>query len=190
MPVPVRRARGFVPEPVPLDPGSDACILALGGQEKGTFTLTRGDAAFVSPHLGDLGDYRSQMNYRSELASFERMLSLSPDVVVRDMHPDYFTSRIAAVLGAGKVIEVQHHHAHAVSVMAEYGISGPVIGVSFDGTGFGGDGTLWGGEFLLARQHDFRRLAHLRHVPLPGGERAVREPWRMSLMYLLSLIHI
>jgi hydrogenase maturation protein HypF len=184
MPVPLRRARGFVPEPVPLDPGSDACILALGGQEKGTFTLTRGDAAFVSPHLGDLGDYRSQKNYHSELASFKSMLSLSPSVVVRDMHPDYFTSRIAGVLGAEKIIEVQHHHAHAVSVMAEYGISEPVIGVSFDGTGYGGDGTLWGGEFLLARQHDFTRLAHLRHVPLPGGERAVREPWRMSLMYL------
>jgi len=185
--VPVRRARGFVPEPVPINPGADACILALGGQEKGTFALTRGDAAFVSPHLGDLGDYRSQMNYRSELASFEKMLSVSPSVIVRDMHPDYFTSRIAGVLGGERVIEVQHHHAHAVSVMAEYGITEPVIGISFDGTGFGGDGTLWGGEFLLASQYEFRRLAHLRCVPLPGGERAVREPWRMSLMYLREI---
>lgn len=187
VPVPVRRARGFVPEPVPIDPGADTCILALGGQEKGTFTLTRGDSAFVSPHLGDLGDYRSQKNYRSELASFEKMLSVSPSVIVRDMHPDYFTSRLAGVLGGDRITEVQHHHAHAVSVMAEYGISEPVIGISFDGTGFGGDGTLWGGEFLLARQHDFHRLAHLKCVPLPGGERAVREPWRMSLMYLREL---
>ncbi len=187
IPVPVRRARGFVPEPVPLDPGADVSILALGGQEKGTFTMTRGDAAFVSPHLGDLGDHRSQLNYRSELVSFEKMLSVSPSVIVRDMHPDYFTSRIAGVLDAERIIEVQHHHAHAVSVMAEYGIREPVIGVSFDGTGYGGDGTLWGGEFLLARQQDFRRLAHLKCVPLPGGERAVREPWRMSLMYLREL---
>jgi hydrogenase maturation protein HypF len=187
IPVPVRRARGFVPEPVRISYGADVCILGMGGQEKGTFALTRGDSVFISPHLGDLGDYRSQKNYRNELASFEKMLDLSPDVIVRDMHPDYFTSRIAGILPAERIIEVQHHHAHAVSVMAEYGITGPVIGVSFDGTGYGGDGTLWGGEFLLARQHDFRRLAHLRCVPLPGGERAVREPWRMSLIYLREL---
>jgi hydrogenase maturation protein HypF len=185
--VPVRRARGFVPEPVPIDPGTEACILALGGQEKGTFTLTRGDAAFVSPHLGDLGDVRSQRNFRAELEAFTGMLGVTPSVVVRDMHPDYFTSRLAGELGAGRVIEVQHHHAHAVSVMAEYGITEPVIGISFDGTGFGGDGTLWGGEFLLAKHHDFSRLAHLGPVPLPGGERAVREPWRMALMYLRGL---
>ncbi len=186
-PVPVRRARGFVPEPVPIDPGAKISILGLGGQAKGTFTITRGNAAFVSPHLGDLGDYRSQKNYRSELVSFEEMLGVSPSVIVRDMHPDYFTSRFAGVLGAETIIEVQHHHAHAVSVMAEYGLGGPVIGISFDGTGYGGDGTLWGGEFLLATRHDFRRLAHLKCVPLPGGERAVREPWRMSLMYLREL---
>ena len=186
-PVPVRRARGFVPEPVPIDPGAEVSILGLGGQMKGTFALTKGAAAFISPHLGDLGDYRSQKNYRDELVSFEKMLAVSPSVIVRDMHPDYFTSRLAGVLGGEKILEVQHHHAHAVSILAEYGISEPVIGISFDGTGFGGDGTLWGGEFLLARRHDFRRLAHLKCVPLPGGERAVMEPWRMSLMFLREL---
>lgn len=186
IPVPLRRARGFVPEPVPLEPPPDRCILALGGQEKGAFALTRGGAVFVSPHLGDLGDLRSQRNFRLELESFERLLEVRPEAVARDLHPDYFTSRLAAELGLAAVA-VQHHHAHAVSVMAEYGIPGPVIAVAFDGTGYGGDGTLWGGEFLLAEPHRFERLAHLRQVPLPGGEAAVREPWRMALMHLAAL---
>jgi len=184
--VPLRRARGFVPDPVALDPAPARCVLALGGQEKGTFTLTRGGSAFVSPHLGDLGDLRSQRNFRSELASFERLLEVRPEAVARDLHPDYFTSRLAAEFDL-PVVSVQHHHAHAVSVMAEYGITGPVIAVAFDGTGYGGDGTLWGGEFLLAEPHRFERLAHLRTVPLPGGEAAVREPWRMALMHLAAL---
>ena len=185
-PVPLRRARGFVPEPVPLAAPPEGCILGLGGQEKGAFALTRGGEAFVSAHLGDLGDLRSQRNYRAELEAFERLLGVRPEAAARDMHPDYFTSRLAGELGL-PVVEVQHHHAHAASVMAEYGLCDPVIAVCFDGTGYGEDGALWGGEFLLAGLHEYRRLAHLKYVPLPGGETAVREPWRMALMHLRNL---
>ncbi|MBN2184038.1 MAG: carbamoyltransferase HypF [Candidatus Krumholzibacteriota bacterium] len=187
VPVPLRRARGFVPEPVKLPQLVSRSILGTGGQEKGTFTLTKGEMAFVSSHLGDLGDLRGQMNYRLEYEAFKNLLGVEPEIAVCDMHPDYFTTRFAEEMGCSTVIKVQHHHAHAVSVMVEHGIEDPVIGVSFDGTGYGTDGKLWGGEFLLARQHDFTRLAHLKYIPLPGGAVAIREPWRMALMYLWQL---
>jgi hydrogenase maturation protein HypF len=184
--VPLRRARGFVPDPVRLPFETDRCVLALGGHEKGTFAISRGDKAFISPHLGDLGDIRSQTNYREELGQFLEILGLEADAVVHDLHPDYFTTRLAEELGCPLSIAVQHHHAHAVSVMAEYALEEPVIAVSFDGTGYGSDGKLWGGEFLLASYAGFERLAHLAYVPLPGGEAAVREPWRMALVHLYN----
>lgn len=185
--VPIRRARGFVPEPIRLFHSTDASILALGGQEKGTFALTRGGGAFISPHLGDLGDIRSQRNYRGELEDFKRLLKVEPVICAHDMHPDYFTTRLAREIDCETTYTVQHHHAHAVSVMAEYGLDEPVIAVTFDGTGYGSDGRLWGGEFLLARYGTFERLAHLKYLPLPGGEAAIREPWRMGLMHLENL---
>ncbi len=185
--VPVRRARGFVPEPIKLPLSVSRSVLGTGGQEKGTFAITRGNMAFVSSHLGDLGDFRGQMNYREELDAFKKLLGVEPEVVVCDMHPDYFTTRFCDELESVTTLTVQHHHAHAVSVMVEHGIEEPVIAVSFDGTGFGMDGKLWGGEFLLAHYHDFTRLAHLKYLPLPGGAMAVREPWRMALMYLWKL---
>lgn len=185
--VPVRRARGFVPEPIPLPHPHGASILALGGQEKATFAVSRGGVAFLSPHLGDLGDIRSQRNYRIELEEFERILEVEPEAVVCDMHPDYFTTRLAAELSFPVTMAVQHHHAHAVSVMAEHHLEEPVVAVSFDGTGFGSDGRLWGGEFLLARYDGFERLAHMKYLPLPGGETAIREPWRMALVHLWNL---
>jgi hydrogenase maturation protein HypF len=186
--VPIRRARGFVPDPIKLARRVPQAILALGGQEKGTFAIAKGDRIVLSPHLGDLGDYRSQKNYRDELADFEELLEVRPRVVVRDLHPDYFTSRLASELGGGRIIGVQHHHAHAAGVMAEHGLDGPVIAVTLDGTGYGTDGKLWGGEFLLARYDGFERLAHLAYVPLPGGEAAIREPWRMALVHLRRLL--
>ena len=185
--VPIRRARGVVPEPIDLPFESPQPILALGGQEKGTFAITKGGRAYLSAHLGDLGDYRSQKNYREELADFEDLLEVRPGIVVHDLHPDYFTTRLASKLGRMRSIAVQHHHAHAAGVMAEHGLDGPAITVSFDGTGYGTDGALWGSEFLLARYDDFERLAHLAYVPLPGGEAAIREPWRMTLVHLHRL---
>jgi hydrogenase maturation protein HypF len=185
--VPVRRARGFVPEPIDLPFEVQEPILALGGQEKGTFAVTKGGRAFLSAHLGDLGDYRSQKNYRDELADFEELLEVRPGVVAHDLHPDYFTTRLAAELDRGRRIAVQHHHAHAAGVMAEHGLEGPAIAVSFDGTGYGTDGALWGSEFLLARYDRFERLAHLVYVPLAGSEAAIREPWRMALVHLHRL---
>jgi hydrogenase maturation protein HypF len=182
--VPIRRARGFVPEPIRLTRTIRQEILALGGQEKGTFAIAKGERVFLSAHLGDLGDYRSQKNYRDELADFEQLLEVKPRILVCDLHPDYFTTRLASELGRDRIIRVQHHHAHAVSVMVEEGLEGPVIAITLDGTGFGTDGRLWGGEFLLARYDGFKRLAHLANVPLAGGEAAIREPWRMALLHL------
>ena len=186
-PVPIRRARGFVPEPISLGIEPPHSILALGGQEKGTFTISKGDKAIVSPHLGDLGDYRSQKNFRAELEGFKRILEVTPEVVVHDLHPDYFTTRLAHEMGPDHVIGVQHHHAHAVSVMTEHGLEGPAIAATFDGTGYGADGTLWGGEFLLSRYEGFDRVASLSQVPLAGGEMAVKEPWRMALVHLYRI---
>jgi hydrogenase maturation protein HypF len=185
--VPIRRARGFVPEPIRVRQAVPIPIAALGAQEKSTFALAKDSSIFLSPHLGDLGDLRSEDNFRRELDGFARMLHIEPEAVVHDMHPDYFTTRLARSAGVAKRIAVQHHHAHAASVMAEHGLAGPVIAVAFDGTGYGEDGKLWGGEFLLARYDGFERLAALTYLPLPGGERAIREPWRMALIHLWYL---
>ena len=185
--VPVRRARGIVPEPIRVHDRIPVPIAALGAQEKSTFALAKGESIVVSPHLGDLGDLRSEDNFRRELAGFARMLHIEPEAVVHDMHPDYFTTRFAAGLPVKTRIAVQHHHAHAASVMAEHALAGPVIAVTFDGTGYGADGKLWGGEFLLARYDGFERLAALKYLPLPGGEAAIREPWRMALVHLWYL---
>jgi hydrogenase maturation protein HypF len=186
-PVPIRRARGFVPEPIRLTSGTDRVILALGAHEKSTFAVTRGNSVFISPHLGDLSDYRSQANFRVELEEFLEILGVSPDVVVYDMHPDYFTSRYGRGMEVSSKLAVQHHHAHAASVMAEHALAEPVVAVSFDGTGYGRDGKLWGGDFLLADRVKFERIAHLKYLPLAGGELAIRQPWRMALIHLWNL---
>jgi hydrogenase maturation protein HypF len=186
--LPVRRSRGFAPEPLPLPIECPVPILAVGGQQKSTFALGRDRYAFLSHHLGDL-DYLAAIHaFERDITLYEELFHARPVIVARDSHPDYASSRYADRLadeGLRRII-VQHHHAHMAGCMAENGLCGPVIGVAFDGTGHGADGTVWGGEFLTGDYRTFRRAGHLRCVRMPGGERAVREPRRMAVAHLLD----
>ena len=190
---PLRRSRGYAPYPIPLPMDCSTPILAVGGQLKGTFALGRGRHAFLSHHLGDLDNFAAYQAFIRDISLYEELLAIRPGVIAHDLHPDYASTRFARERGAKgtilaeqkpQLIAVQHHHAHIASCMAEHGLSGPVIGVAFDGSGYGTDGAIWGGEFLIADYRQFRRAAHLRYVGMPGGDRAVREPWRMGLAHL------
>lgn len=186
-PMPIRRARGFVPRPIDLGVELPR-ILACGGDLKSAFCLTKGSLAVMSQHLGDLENAPTLDHYERMVAHFCRFFDCEPEVVAHDLHPDYHSTRYAESSGIAHKIAVQHHHAHVASCMAENGVEGPVIGVAFDGTGYGTDGRIWGGEFLIADQRGFRRAAHLDYVPLPGGDVAVRRPGRMALSYLMSAL--
>ncbi len=185
--LPIRRARGEAPRPIRLPIACDRPMLALGGQLKATFALGRGPHAFLSHHIGDLDHCLSFAAYEKSIAHYERLFGISPEVLVHDLHPDYASTRLAErIAGDRPRIVVQHHHAHIAACLAENGVSGPVIGLAFDGTGYGTDGALWGGEFLVGDGNDFRRAAHLRPVALPGGDRAIHEPWRVATSYLID----
>ena len=179
----LRRSRGYVPFPVkvsfPLE-----MILACGGELKNTFCLTRGNYAFLSHHIGDLENLETLTSFEEGIEHFKRLFSIVPRVVAYDLHPDYLSTKYALALPDLPKIGVQHHHAHIASCIAENGLEGDVVGVALDGTGFGTDGTIWGGEFLKANLRDFERLAHLKQVPMPGGSMAIKEPWRMAMAYL------
>jgi hydrogenase maturation protein HypF len=179
----LRRSRGYVPFPIKLSFPLEM-ILACGGELKNTFCLTRGPYAFVSHHIGDLENLETLSSFEEGIEHFKRLFYLEPKALVYDLHPDYLSTKYALSIRDIPKLGVQHHHAHIVSGMAENGIEGDVIGVALDGTGFGTDGTLWGGEFLKANLGDFTRLAHLKRVPMPGGSMAIREPWRMAMVYL------
>jgi hydrogenase maturation protein HypF len=185
--LPVRRARGYAPRPITLPVQCPRPILAVGGQLKATFALGRGRQAFVSQHLGDLEHYEAYRAFVRDVGLFQELFAVQPAWVVHDLHPDYATTRYArdraAESGIG-LLTVQHHHAHMASCMAEHGLSEPVIGVSFDGTGYGTDGAIWGGEFLVGDYRTFRRAAHFRYVGMPGGDQAIREPWRLAVAHL------
>jgi hydrogenase maturation protein HypF len=175
-----RRARGFVPTPLRIAPDSPP-VLATGGELKNTFCLVSGGEAFVSQHIGELRDYPTFAFYREEMNRWQELLRIRPHVVAHDLHPAYLSSVYARGLEDVSLVGVQHHHAHVVSVMAERDLDCTVLGIAFDGTGYGPDGTAWGGEFLLADRLDFDRLAHFKAYPLPGADRAIEEPWRMAL---------
>jgi hydrogenase maturation protein HypF len=179
---PIRRSRGYAPRSLPLLAG-DGSIVAVGAELKSTFCVTRGREAFLSPHLGDLDSEAAYAAFRSDLALYLAMLAVEPDVVAHDLHPEYLSTKWALEQDA-TLVGVQHHHAHAAACLAEHGEQGPALALVFDGTGYGIDGTLWGGELLRCDLVGFERLAHLEPVPLAGGEAAIREPWRVAAVHL------
>jgi hydrogenase maturation protein HypF len=184
----VRRARGYAPAPLRLPVPARVPVLAVGAQLKHTFTLATGERALVGPHGGDLSDADALAAFEDGVAHLSRLHRLIPEVVAHDAHPGYLSTRYArSQFPALPRVAVQHHHAHVVSCAAEHGLTGPFLGVAYDGLGLGDDGTLWGGEVLLATYTGYRRLARFARAPLPGGEAAVRRPARMALGYLYGL---
>ena len=180
----LRRSRGYAPLPVPLPQPTPAPLLAVGPHLKNTFTLARDRAAYVSQHIGDLEDLETLQHFTQTLDAYRRLFGVSPRVAVRDMHPDYLSSQLADEAGLARVITVQHHHAHVAAVAGEHGVTRRVVGVAYDGTGYGDDGNIWGAELLAAEGDGYTRMAQLRYAPLPGGDRAARDGWRVALGYL------
>jgi hydrogenase maturation protein HypF len=200
----IRRSRGYVPEPLRVPTRFPRPILACGAELKNTFCLAKEDHAFVSHHVGDLADAETLRSFAEGIGHFRRLFDITPEVVAHDLHPGYLSTKYAVDLAGGglaggglaaaeeengefagvELVGVQHHHAHIASCLADNGAEGPVIGVAFDGTGYGTDGTIWGGEFLIAGLAGFERGGHLAPVPMPGGEAAIRQPWRMAATYL------
>jgi hydrogenase maturation protein HypF len=180
---PIRRSRGFAPDSLLLPEAAGAPLIATGAELKSTFCVVRGTEAFLSPHLGDLDTEAAYRAFRADLELYLEMLAVQPELIAHDLHPDYLSTRWALEQDAERV-GVQHHHAHAAACLAENGETDPALALVFDGTGYGADGTIWGGELLRCDLADFERVAHLEPVPLPGGEAAIHEPWRTAASYL------
>ena len=187
----IRRSRGYVPLSIPVVALEKSSImLAMGADMKASFAMNRGSHAILSPYMGDMERERVQDLLWSTTKRYEELFQLQPTQVMVDAHPSYYTSQCGRAYAEEHnlpVIEVQHHHAHVAAVLADRNITEPVLGICFDGTGYGTDGTLWGGEFLYCHQEHMERLGHLSYAPLPGGEVAVREPWRQALWYVNEL---
>jgi len=179
-PVVLRRSRGYVPRAIAVTQPFPVPILACGAQLKNTFCIGVRERAFFGPHIGDLDNEPTYEAYQESVERLLRFVGVQPEAIAHDLHPDYLSTRFALARPEPKV-GVQHHHAHIASAMAEHGLQGPVFGLAYDGTGMGTDGALWGGELLLADPARFQRLATFRPIPLPGGDRAIREPWRTAL---------
>jgi hydrogenase maturation protein HypF len=183
----LRRSRGYAPEPLEVAAAFARPVLACGAELKSTFCLAKGNHAFVSQHIGDLENAETLRSFTEGIEHFRRLFDIAPEVVAHDLHPEYLSTKYALDLAEAAgldLVGVQHHHAHIASCLADNRAAGPVIGVAFDGTGYGTDGTLWGGEFLVADLGGFERAGHLAPAALPGGAAAIRQPWRMAAVYL------
>ena len=186
----LRRSRGFAPTPVALPFDSKISVLAGGAELKSTFCLTRGREAFLSEHIGDLTNAKVRASYEGTIAHYERLFDVHPQLLVADLHPNYLSTRYLEARAAAEgipLVRVQHHHAHIAAVLAEHGCTERVLGAAFDGTGYGDDGRAWGGEFLAADLSGYERLGHFAYMPLPGGDKAAAEPWRLALWTLYGV---
>lgn len=184
-----RRSRGYVPHPLILDFKLKE-VLALGGELKNTISFSKENYVFLSQYLGDLKSVETLDFLKESIKNLERIFRVNPEIIACDLHPDYLSTQYAEEIGAKKglkVVKIQHHHAHIVSCMTENNIKEKVIGVAYDGTGYGDDGKIWGGEFLLCDLKEYLRVGHLKYYPLPGGDKAIAEPWRMAYSYLYSI---
>jgi hydrogenase maturation protein HypF len=180
-PVVLRRARGYVPRAIEVAAPFDAVVLACGAQLKNTFCYGRGREAVLGPHIGDLDSASVYRDFEASIARLGQFLGVTPEIIAHDLHPDYLSTRYALDLRRAVTVGVQHHHAHVASAMAEHGLTGPVLGLAYDGTGYGTDGAAWGGELLIADYTEFTRLATFRPLALAGGDMAIRQPWRTAL---------
>ncbi len=193
----VRRARSYAPYPIIL-PFKAKLVLGCGAEMKPTFCLTQDNYAFLSQHIGDMENMETMEHFVNTISLYKRLFRVEPEIIAYDLHPDYLATKYAQELGRSfataqdsaciKLTPVQHHHAHIVSCMADNGLESPVIGVALDGTGMGSDGHIWGGEFLVADYHSFSRAGHLEYLPLPGGDAAIKRPYRIAIGYILSLL--
>jgi len=183
----VRRSRGYVPEPIKSPIKFDENILGCGGHLRNTFSLARGNEILISHHLGRLDSILSQVSYERGIEHFINLFNINPEIIVVDKHPGYFSTQFGKKMtfdNKKKLIEVQHHHAHIASCLIDNEVDKDVIGIAWDGTGYGDDGAIWGSEFMIANLKNFKRKAHLQYMPLPGSEKAIEEPWRMAVSYL------
>ena len=187
----IRRARGYSPSPIHL-PYKSRRILACGGELKNTFCLARDEYAFISQHIADMENLETLEHFSNTIELYKKLFSIEPEVIAHDLHPDYLSTNYAREIVRAnaevKIYPVQHHHAHIVSCMVENRVDEPVIGVAFDGTGYGSDGCIWGGELLVADYKGFERLGHLEYMPLPGGDTAIKKPYRTAASYIYSLL--
>jgi len=183
----VRRARGYCPLPLRVNAGDDN-VLAVGAHLKNTFCLLHAGHAFVGPHVGDLVSPLTLGHQDEALRTYLRLFRTSPQTVAADLHPDYASTQIAQRWwdSGAREVRIQHHHAHIASVLAEHGLRGDVLGVAFDGVGLGPDSSIWGGEFLLCDERQFRRVGHIATVRQPGGDACARDGWRMAIAYLAA----
>ena len=182
----LRRSRGYVPRALPLSAGRP--ILACGAELKSTFCLAKGERAWLGHYIGDLKNYETLRSFTEGVEHFEELFAVEPELVAHDLHPEYLSTKYALEREGVETVGVQHHHAHLAACLAEHRETGPAVGAIFDGTGYGTDGTVWGGELLVGDRGGFERAGHLHPVRMPGGERAIRQPWRMACSWLLETL--